>query len=212
MQGNASGKTVLIASAGCAAGLTLAGGFARAGAGVIAIDHDEDRNTALARMNPSRIETLRLDVLRPRQCRDLGDIWQDTPIDLLIHLQALRDPTRLGAAITSIPVLTRALAPGLRRGRGKVLIVYDTASADASAETLAYRSALTDLAPLMQAEMGAPFAINALRLHKSDPILPQARRAAGALLMAAMYLDRTGAGGGLWLGSDGLRAPRVMRD
>ena len=103
MQGNASGKTVLIASAGCAAGLTLAGGFARAGAGVIAIDRDEERDTALARMNPSRIETLRLDVLRPRQCRDLGDIWQETPIDLLIHLQSLRDPIRLGAAITSIP-------------------------------------------------------------------------------------------------------------
>ncbi len=195
MQGNVSAKTVLIASAGCAAGLALAGGFARAGAGVIAIDRDEERNTALARMNPSRIETLRLDVMRPRQCRDLGDIWQDTPIDLLIHLQPLRDPTRLGAAITSIPALTRALAPGLRRGQGKVLLVYDMAANGASAEQHANRSALNDLAPLMQSEMGAPFAINALRLHASGPMRPKMRRAPAALLLAAMYLDRSGAGG-----------------
>lgn len=195
MQGNASGKTVLIASAGCAAGLTLAGGFARAGAGVIAIDRDEERNTALARMKPSRIETLRLDVLRPRQCRDLGDIWHDTPIDLLIHLQPLRDPSRLGAAITSIPALTRALAPGLRRGQGKVIFVYAGAPADAPAEDLAYRAALADLAPLMQTEMGAPLAINALRLQGGNPMLPKSRRCASSLLLAAMYLDRTGAGG-----------------
>ena len=195
MQGNASGKTVLIASAGCAAGLTLAGGFARAGAAVIAIDRDEERNTALAHLNPGRIETLRLDVLRPRQCQDLGDIWQDTPIDLLIHLQPLRDPARLGAAITSIPALTRALAPGLRRGKGKVLLVYDMSSGNAPAEQHAYRSALKDLAPLMQAEMGTAFAINALRLHASDPMMPKMRPAPGALLLAAMYLDRSGAGG-----------------
>lgn len=195
MQGNASGKTVLIASAGCAAGLTLAGGFARAGAGVIAIDRDEERNIALARLNPGRIETLRLDVLRPRQCQEFGDIWQDTPIDLLVHLQPLRDPTRLGAAITSIPALTRALAQGLRCGKGKVLLVYDMPAGNAPAEHHAYRSALGDLAPLMQAEMGTGFVINALRLDKSDPKMAPTRRAPGALLLAALYLDRAGAGG-----------------
>lgn len=195
MQGNAFGKTVLIASAGCAVGLTLAGGYSRAGAGVIAIDRDERRNISLARLNPSRIETLRLDVLRPRQCRDFGGIWQDTPIDLLIHLQALRDPDRLGDAITSIPTLTRALAPGLRQGQGKVIFVYSGAPDDAPAEDLAYRAALGELAPLMQAEMGAHFAINALRLQKGGPTMPKSRRCASALLLAAMHLDRTGAGG-----------------
>ncbi|SLN18622.1 hypothetical protein ROG8370_00600 [Roseovarius gaetbuli] len=87
---------------------------------------------------------------------------------------------RLGAAITSIPALTRALAPGLRRGQGKVIFVCAGAPADAPAEDLAYRAALADLAPLMQTEMGAPLAINALRLQSGDPMLPKSRRCASA--------------------------------
>ncbi len=94
-----------------------------------------------------------------------------------------------------IPALTRALAPGLLRGKGKVLLVYDMPPGNAPAEQHAYRAALDGLAPLMQAEMGTAFAINALRLQKSDPMMAKTRRAPGALLLAAMYLDRSGAGG-----------------
>ena len=49
-----AGKTVLIAAAGCAAGVVLAQGLAQAGAQVIVIDREDRRCQALARLVPGR--------------------------------------------------------------------------------------------------------------------------------------------------------------
>jgi len=159
-----SRKTALIVAAGCAAGGALAGMLAAQGAQVIVADHSERRAMALARRAPLSVESLALDPLRPGQCRRFGDIWGDTPLDLLVHLHPLRSPRRLGAAVAAIPALTRALDAGLARGEGLVLVVCDAPRRDAPPEVHAFDAAFMALAPLMQAEAGGHARVNLLRL------------------------------------------------
>ncbi len=164
MDGETSRKTVLIASAGCAVGGELAGRFAATGALVVVADHAERRALALARRAPGKIESLTIDCLRPGQCRRLGEIWGDTPLDLLVHLHPLRSPRRLGAAVAAIPALTRALMDGLALGEGLVLVGCRAASHDARPEARAFDAALAALAPHMQTEAGTHARVNVLRL------------------------------------------------
>ncbi len=165
-QGSA-GPTVLIAGAGCATGLDLAAMLAAKGASVIVLERSDARALALGRLDPARIETLTLDVFRPAACRRLGAIWAETPVDLLLHLQPLREPARPGAAVAAIPALTRALWPGLARGAGEVVILACASEADAAPETHAYDAALRALVPLMQAEAGGRARVNLLRARRA---------------------------------------------
>jgi NAD(P)-dependent dehydrogenase (short-subunit alcohol dehydrogenase family) len=159
-----SRRTVLIVAAGCAAGGALAEGFAARGDKVIVADHDERRVLALARHAPRSIENLTLDPLHPGHCRCLGTIWADTPLDLLVHLHALRRPRRAGAAVAAIPALTRGLGRGLERGEGLVMVACRAPQQSAMPEAHAFDAALTALAPHMQAEAGRRARINVLRL------------------------------------------------
>lgn len=176
MDAEKSRKTVLIVAAGCAAGGELAKGFAAKGAQVIVADHVERRALALVRRAPRFIESLTLDPLRPGQCRRLGEIWADTPLDLLVHLHALRSPRRLGAAVAAIPALTRALGRGLEQGGGLVIVACRAPQQGAPPEAYAFDAALTALAPHMQAEAGRRAHVTVLRL---------APGAGGAALMRA---------------------------
>ena len=164
MAGETSQKTVLIVQAGCGVGADLAVAFSAAGARVIVVDHAERRTLALARHAPHRIESLTLDSLRPGQCRLLGRIWADEPLDILVHLHALRSPRRLGAAVAAIPALTRALLPGLARGEGQVIAACRAPRPDAQSEDHAFDAALLALAPLMQKEVGGRACVTLLRL------------------------------------------------
>lgn len=159
-----SRNTVLIASAGCAVGGALAGRLVAAGAQVVVADHAERRALALARRAPCDIESLTLDCLRPGQCRLLGEIWDDTPLDLLVHLHPLRSPRRPGAAVAAIPALTRALMRGLGEGAGLVVIACRVPGSNAPPEMHAFDAAMAALAPHMQAEAGARARVNVLRL------------------------------------------------
>jgi len=154
----------MIAAAGCDMGRVLAGALSGAGARLVVLDADPERGLALARMRPERIEAVTLDALHPEHCRRLGAIWDDTPLDLLVHLQVLRAPQRPGAAIAAIPALTRALLPGLARGQGQVIMIYRAPAPRAQAEDRAYDTGLTALAGPMQGEVGARATVNALRL------------------------------------------------
>lgn len=195
-----SRKTVLIAAAGCAAGDALAVGFAATGAQVIVADHVERHALALARRAPGLIESLRLDPLRPSHCRHLGEIWADVPLDLLVHLHPLRSPQRLGAAVAAIPALTRALARGLARVEGLVIVACRAPNEGAPPEAWAFDAALTALAPHMQAEAGRRVRVAMLRLAQgADPAVLM--RAAGVLAdqgqdgPRGVVLDLAGAGG-----------------
>lgn len=174
VSGSLTGKTVLVASAGCRTGLNLVRCLSRAGAIVIAMDRDEKSHFPLVELNSQMIDTLRFDALQPNQCRTLGRIWGNTPIDLLVHLQALRDPHRLGAVIASIPTLTRALRQGLAAGRGRVLIIHEALPRNASAEVQAYHAALERLGDFMQAEHGRDVTVNT---HMLDRRVAQASQA-----------------------------------
>lgn len=189
MDRETSRKTVLIASAGCAVGGALAERLAAAGAQVVVADHGERRALALVRRAPGGIESLTLDCLRPGQCRQLGEIWDDTPLDLLVHLHPLRSPRRPGAAVAAIPALTRALMRGLAEGEGLVLVACRAPGRGARPETHAFDAALAALAPHMQAEAGPRARVNVLRLA------PGAR---GALLIRAV----------LEFADDAMAAPR----
>lgn len=184
MDAGKSRKTVLIAAAGCAAGKALAEGIAATGAQVIAVDHVERRALALARRAPRRIESLTLDLLRPGHCQRLGDIWGDTPLDLLVHLHPLRSPGRPGAAVAAIPALTRALGRGLARGDGLVIVACRAPGTGAPSEAFAFDAALSALAPHMQAEAGRHAHVTVLRLA------PGVR--GGALLQAVLTIARRG--------------------
>jgi len=182
VDGETSRKTVLIAAAGCGAGRELAAGFAAAGALVIVADHAEPRALALARHAPREIESLTIDYMRPGPCRTLGEIWADTPLDLLVHLHPLRSPRRLGAAVSAIPALTRALLPGLARGDGLVLVICRAPRRSARPEELAFDTALAALAPHMQAEVGTRARVNVLRLGQDtgrEVLMQVARRLSG---------------------------------
>lgn len=199
MDAERSRKTVLIVAAGCAAGSELAEGFAAKGAQVIVADHVERRALALARRAPRLIESLALDPLRPSHCRRLGEIWGDTPLDLLVHLHPLRSPRRLGAAVAAIPALTRALGHGLMRGDGVVIVACRAPERGAPPETHAYDAALTALAPHMQAEARGRVRVNVLRLAPGAG-LAALLRAAGMLAEQGqdgprgVVLDLAGAG------------------
>lgn len=188
-----AGKTVLIAAAGCAVGVVLAQGLAQRGAQVIVIDREDRRCQALARLVPGRIETLALDVMRPRVCARLGDLWGDTPIDLLIHLQPLRLAGRLGAVTMAIPALTRALRPGLAVARGRVLIVNAVPGAGAGAAERACRLALDHLGGYLAEEMGGAVPVHTLRLMRAAGA---GKAALSALLEPALFLGFGAAGDG----------------
>jgi hypothetical protein len=165
VEGETTRKTVLIAAAGCGVGGYLAEAAAASGAMVIVADHAERRGLALARRAPRRIECLTLDCLRPRQCRQLGEIWDTTPLDILLHLHPLRSPRRLGAAVAAIPALTRALLPGLAQGAGGLVLVACRAPRpEAPPEAHAFDAAISALAPHMQNEAGTRARVNVLRL------------------------------------------------
>jgi hypothetical protein len=193
-----AGKTVLIAAAGCAPGVVLAQGFARAGAQVIAVDREDRRCQALARLMPGRIETLALDVMRPAVCARLGDLWGQTPIDLLIHLQPLRMARRLGVVTQAIPALTGALRPGLEAAEGRVLIVNAVPGAGAGAAERACRLGLDYLGGYLAEEAGGAVPVHTLRLTRAEAPRQGMGAALSVLLEPAMFLGfGAGKGGGL---------------
>ncbi|MBW4972145.1 hypothetical protein KZZ08_00860 [Roseovarius mucosus] len=183
-----AGKTVLIAGAGCAAGVVLAQGLARAGAQVIVIDREDRRCQALARLVPGRIETLALDVLRPSVCARLGALWGQTPIDLLIHLQPLRMAARLGAVTLGIAGLSRALRPGLRAGQGRSLIVNAVPCAGAGAAERACRLGLDHLGGYLAQEAGGAQPVHTLRLLRAEGLRRGTTAALSVVLEPAIFL------------------------
>ncbi|WP_101066249.1 hypothetical protein [Roseovarius salinarum] len=143
---NLEGRTVLIAGAGGPAGGDVVRAFSDGGARVVALDRDEPAVLALARAAPRRVEPLALDPMRPAPCRLLGEVWADSPLHALVHLQALAVPARPGTAIQSVAALTRALGPALVAGSGRVVIAHAAAGADAPAEASAFAPAFARLA------------------------------------------------------------------
>lgn len=195
-----AGKTVLIAAAGCAPGVGLAQGLARAGAQVVVVDRDDRRCQALARLVPGRIETLALDVMRPSVCARLGDLWGATPIDVLVHLQPLRVAGRLGAVTMAVSALTRALRPGLAAARGRVLIVNAVPCAGAEAAERACRLGLDHLGGYLAEEAGGALPVHTLRLMRAAGAGKAA--ALSVLLEPALFLGfGLAQGGGMWSSS-----------
>ena len=177
-------KTVVLAAAGCAPGRALALAYADRGARVIVLDREEARAHAIAAENPARIDSLRLDTLHPAACALFARIWEAEPIDVLIHLQPLRQPDRPGAATQAVPALTRALRAGIEAGDGRVLFLYRAADAAVPAEMRCFALALGHLAKAMQAELGsARLAVNGLKL---DPGLTEDDT--GPILRPAFFL------------------------
>lgn len=194
-------KTILLAGAGCAVGRLLAFAYASRGARVIAMDRDEALALEIATGNPARIEALKLDLMRDANCRLLGDIWQAEPVDVLIHLQPLREPHRMGAAIQAIPALTRQLQPALEAGSGRVLVLYCEAASEARAEGRTFATAFAHLVEHLNAEISqSGLTVNAIRVATDcdgtvcDDLItaaamfltgPKARGAGGTVLLVS---------------------------
>lgn len=200
-----SGKTVVIAGAGCDVGIALAHGFSRAGARVVLMDRHEAAILEVATLARDRIEPLALDPLRLDLCRRFGEIWADEPLEVLIHLQPLRHPDRLAVAMSCIPALTRDLARALRAGRGRVLVLFPSPMPLAGIERRLMDEALCALPGMLHDKLGAHgICANGLRLPAGvDDI-----RSMQDLVSVVMFLcgPRGGAIGGallpLWPRSD----------
>ena len=143
------GRTILLAGAGCTTGASLALGFARAGARVIAVDHEEMPVMIMARQEPSRIDPLRLNLLDSLQRTQFADIWQDEPVHVLVHLQPVRHQDVPSTSIQSVLAMSDLLSPALQRGAGRELIVYRSLSPSAATEALAFQPAVEQLAGLL---------------------------------------------------------------
>lgn len=157
-----SGRTVIIAGAGCAAGSVLAHGFAEAGARVVVIDREETAVLPLAASAPDRIDALCLDILRPEMCRQFASIWDTEPLAALIQLQILRHGDRPAMAIRSVAEMARALQPGLAATGGQILYLCDSEAEDAT--TQSFRGAFERLAPVLQRQAAAGVAVTGLAL------------------------------------------------
>lgn len=163
-----SGKTVVIAGAGCEVGIGLAHGFGRVGARIVLMDREESAILEVATLARDRIEPLALDPMRADLCAQFGEIWGEEPLDVLIHLQPLRHPDRLAQAMASIPALTRDLARGLKAGQGRVLVLFFAPTPLAGIDSALLDRALSALPGLLHDKLGAHgICCNGLRLPAS---------------------------------------------
>ena len=132
---------------------------------MVLLDRNEARMVDTAALACDRMETLVIDPLRADLCRRLGEIWCDEPLDVLVHLQALRDPQKIAPAITAIAGLTRDLARALRAARGRVLTVFAAPSNLATVDHALYDRALGGVPDALQSRLGSHgVRANALRL------------------------------------------------
>ncbi|WP_371224456.1 hypothetical protein [Roseovarius sp. 2305UL8-3] len=160
-----NGKTVVLAGAGCPAGDALASGFASAGARVVAIDRNECRVLDIAARDPERIDPLRLDILDPDQTALFANIWQDEPLNVLIHLQPLRHINDLAKAIPSVLSWNNRLSPGLKAGQSRVVVLFQDMPDAAKPRQRAFLPALERLARTLQSDFeGTGVTVNAVRL------------------------------------------------
>lgn len=183
-----AGRTVLLIGAGCDLGQVLAAGYASAGARVIAMDDDEARLLNRARQMPTQINTLKLNCLSDLQRNHFGSIWEDEPLDVLVHIQAVRHMDRPGEAITSVVEMTQMLARALKRGRGRVLILYPAIRAADPLHKQAFAPGWARLAPLLDGVFAADgITVNGVQLTPQvstmDIAGPEATRIADAALM-----------------------------
>ncbi|SHM17939.1 hypothetical protein SAMN05443432_10589 [Roseovarius litoreus] len=163
-----SGKTVVIAGAGCEVGIALAHGFGRVGARIVLMDREESTLLEVATLARDRIEPLALDPLRADLSAQFGEIWADEPLDILIHLQPLRHPDRLAAAMSSIPALTRDLARALKAGQGRVIVLFSAPTPLAGIDRALLDKALSALPGMLHDKLGVHgICCNALRLPAS---------------------------------------------
>ena len=184
--GSALEKTVLIACAGAQLGHGLGLAFARAGAKVICVDHDETLLMTLTRAAPDRIEPLRLNLMKPEHIGHFTDIWADTPLTFLILCQMLRFPGHPAMALPACAQLTSALAPALRSGGGQAVYLCQGGSADPVTASLS--DAMGAFAARLQAQLGASVPINGVQVQCAED-----RVDAAALQMTLAGLNAPGA-------------------
>ena len=123
--------------------------YARAGAQVILLDHDETAIQRIARLRADHIKHLKLDVMDPEQSGRFAEIWEDEPLHTLVHLQPLRYQTRPAGSVRAVVRLNALLLPALKRAGGKSLILFETLPHNAPQELRAFNPALAGLAPLI---------------------------------------------------------------
>lgn len=169
---NFKDKVIVVLAAGCTEGRELSRMVANAGARVVVVDREESVGNNIARFSPDRIEALRLDSLNPAHCQLFNDTWGREPLDLLIQCQPLRAPERLGASVKAIPVIARGLANGLKKGRGRVVVLFRNTLSKEDAGQMALVRALEALPELMQAESwAAEIRVTGLMLPKEGAAL-----------------------------------------
>lgn len=156
-------ETVLIACAGGQVGHGLSLAFARAGARVIVVDHDDCLlRTAQRAAPPDRVEPLRLNLMKPDHIGHFTEIWTDTPLTRVVLCQFLRFPDHPALALRACTQLATALAPALRAGGGQATYMFQEGGADPASACLT--DAAGGLAARLQGQVGPSVPVNGLRL------------------------------------------------
>ncbi|GAA6207651.1 hypothetical protein NBRC116601_09440 [Cognatishimia sp. WU-CL00825] len=122
-----AGKTIFVAGAACSLGERLLPVFVDQQARVILMDQDSDRLQNMAMRAPNLIEHLPIRLLSLAQIRQLGAIWDEEPLHLLINLLPMRrqDPEHVLAGVSL--ALIEALHLGLKSARGAAINVVPQA-------------------------------------------------------------------------------------
>ncbi|MGH1465610.1 MAG: hypothetical protein ACRBBQ_09660 [Cognatishimia sp.] len=118
-----AGKTIFVAGAACGLGESLLPTFVDQQARVILMDQDGNRLQNMALCAPNLIEPLPISFLNLNQIQQLGAIWDEEPLHLLINLLPLRrqDPERVLAGLSF--ALIEALQFGMKSVNGAVITV-----------------------------------------------------------------------------------------
>lgn len=94
------------------------GGLGAQSARIVLVDANAWSSRRLSTSVGGEINVLNLDVLRRDHCDAVARYWEDEPLDLLLHFQALHHQGRPRSVLRSIVRMTQALSPGLQAADG----------------------------------------------------------------------------------------------
>ncbi|MDC0737349.1 hypothetical protein N6L24_03595 [Cognatishimia sp. SS12] len=180
-----AGKIVIVAGAATDLGWRLLPLFQSAGVRAILIDSDAEELIAMARRNPRQFEPLPVSRIAAQPFQQIGAIWGDEPLDLLIDLLPLGPHDRQGRLVSADLALLQGLASGLAAAKGRVISVIPKACAE---DPVAYQIDEAGLCRITEV-MGHLWAPKDVRINVLRPV-PGA--SASDMAEAIAFLAETG--------------------
>ena len=120
-------KTVVVSAADTPLGRALCLRLADLGATAVALGGDEAALIDISRHDPARIQPLQWGEEPYHRLQLMGQMWGEEPLHLIVSVLARLpdDPAEFRRMILFSRTLVRAMARGMKTGRGRAIVVYD---------------------------------------------------------------------------------------